>query len=94
MSENDTRLLKPSSNLSENKTKLHCDKCDKPFSSARTLKDHIKWIHGNHEKVECNICQEIMNNKKSLRLHIYKKHQEGSNSSEKNNPVQYFLTFC
>jgi hypothetical protein len=59
---------------------VKCQECDRPFSSERSLKDHVDVIHGrvrpqDRPVFECDICGRSVLSIRSLRKHVKAVHQ-------------------
>ena len=75
---NDTNLENKNEDFNENDTKLYdidtnkkfqCDKCDKCFTAKHNYNNHIKKCIGKVNKLQCQICLQIFNNRVSLYRH-------------------------
>ena len=51
-----------------------CKICNKKLSSSCYLKEHIKRMHENKERLRCDDCESTFANKQSLMSHISKVH--------------------
>ena len=51
--------------IQEDFDRLICKLCNKSFKSKDTLKNHLKFTHGD-EKVSCEVCHKQLANKISL----------------------------
>ena len=50
-----------------------CEKCDYRTHSKSNLNVHIKHMHTKRPKFLCNICNQILSDKRGLQIHIGKK---------------------
>ena len=50
-----------------------CEKCDFRTDSNQNLTAHIKHMHTKRPKFLCNICNQILSDKRGLQIHIGKK---------------------
>ena len=58
------------------KQKSHkCDACDKSFSQARNLKEHIQTIHEDGKKHICVSCGKSFSRAQHLKNHIHTVHK-------------------
>ena len=53
-----------------------CDQCNKTFSIATNLQQHIKTVHTTGPDKECPDCKQKFKNKKSLASHRRNKHND------------------
>jgi len=55
---------------------LICEICEKKFSTISCKNQHIKIVHGDVKKFECNLCNQIFGLKNELTRHVENNHQE------------------
>ena len=53
-----------------------CEKCDRTFNYSGNLTSHRTLCGGHSLEYHCDICQKEYCNKKTLRLHRKKNHQD------------------
>ena len=88
--------------ISENMKMVHeshpktykCENCDKPFSSSKSLKRHIRIDHGGNFK--CDSCGQSFVKELGLNVHIAHKHNVDHNyiknrNKNKNYPQKVFV---
>ena len=55
----------------------------KTFQTSGTLRAHVKWIHEEHNQVECHICKRTFKNRKNMGDHIRNIHPKKQESKYK-----------
>jgi hypothetical protein len=55
--------------------RVHCDLCDKLFSSRNSAVNHNVRVHAAPEHIECCLCSSVFKNKFTFRNHIFYTHQ-------------------
>ena len=55
---------------------MKCNECGKQFVNESNLKQHIKNIHKNNEKIKCNECGKEYANERILKTHNYTVHEK------------------
>ena len=58
-----------------------CESCNKSFSQAYNLKNHIHTVHEGHKDYKCESCGKSFSQAGDLKRHIHKIH-EGHNDVE------------
>lgn len=70
---------------SEQSIRCSIDGCSSTFQTERNLKDHIRRMHTENRKHECQQCGKVLASAKTLKSHIKNRHT--------NNPTIYRCTF-
>jgi len=61
--------------------KRNCDDCDEKFFNIHDLDKHTKNVHGKRVRTfKCNICNEDLGDKTSLKVHRLKLHKESESA--------------
>ncbi|XP_044731687.1 zinc finger protein 569-like [Chrysoperla carnea] len=47
-----------------------CDRCDKTYRSAESLRHHVSHVHLNHRKFQCTFCPQAFHVRKVLMNHV------------------------
>ena len=55
---------------------MTCERCERTFNYYGNLASHRTLCCEHSLKYQCDICQKEYNNKKTLRLHRKKNHQD------------------
>jgi len=78
-----SKYLKKHIEITHNEAKFSCEYCGKSFKNKQQMRLHIK-VHSSDptESFKCDICDEMIPQSGSLRLHMYLKH-----GGRKFNPV-------
>ncbi|XP_078359971.1 uncharacterized protein LOC144644372 [Oculina patagonica] len=53
-----------------------CKYCDKTFKTQRSLKRHVKSVHGQKKAFQCSKCKRAFNRRDNLNRHVGKVHEK------------------
>ena len=49
---------------------IKCEICEKSFMSKQIKAQHLKFVHGEEKKFECNVCSSDFGRMSHLVIHI------------------------
>ena len=60
----------------------HCTHCELSSNKKTNVKNHVESKHVSTEGVTCGVCNAVCKTRKALKMHEFRKHKIGGNTTD------------